>query len=80
MGGNELHLCLCLSKLLSSSRELSETVLSLTWNLWKMTKFLFDTLSIPRVRLCRLPGVFGDNIREYRIFSLEEIKEPWDHE
>lgn len=32
MGGDELHLCLCLSKLLSSSQELGEAILSLIWD------------------------------------------------
>lgn len=63
MGGDE-------SELLSNSCELGETILSLTWHLWRMTKFLFDTLSIPRANLYRFSGVSGDNIREYWI-SIE---------
>lgn len=64
MGGNKLHLCLCLSKLLSSSNELGETILRLTWDLWKMTKLLFETLSIHRASLCRLFAVPKANIRD----------------
>lgn len=69
MGGDEL-------KLLSNSCELGETILSLTWDLWRMTKFLFDTLSIPRVNLYRLPGVSGNNIREYWP-SIIEFSPAW---
>lgn len=59
--------CVCVSKLLSSSCELSETILSLTWDLWRRNTFLFDTLSSSRASLCR---VSEDKIKEYWI-SIE---------
>lgn len=66
------YTCACVRQNDSAARVLGEIILSLTWDLWRMTKFLFDTLSIPCASLCRLPGISVDNIRNCWI-SIELI-------